>query len=247
MGNRKFLAGRLYERSYPGTTGPADQRHHRTVRAPRPSGTWTVKAVPLGGLGFTQRRRAAEPQPVERRVPSSIRTNGRRLTNGTTQSGDRSILPRSSPSPLIRATGNTPTAVSGAVGCWSTVRNNGAVTRYTESNSSLLSIAGLNNYIITGGTAFDEDGPTVGGRRRQHDSWACARPDGSWQNFRIPDADVCRIRLARPLRRRLRTKVVHRARRRFCRSRSVCMPRTTWPIERQPIPATDRRERKQLP
>ena len=31
-------------------------------------------------------------------------------------------------------------------------------TPYTESNSSLLSIAGLNNYIITGGTAFDEDG-----------------------------------------------------------------------------------------
>jgi sugar lactone lactonase YvrE len=67
---------------------------------------------------------------------------------------------------------------------------NGAVTRFSESNSSLLSIAGLNNYIITGGTAFDKEGQlwvVAGGNTTP---LSVRKKDGSWQNFRIPDADV---------------------------------------------------------
>ena len=82
---------------------------------------------------------------------------------------------------------------------------NGAVTRYTESNSSLLSIAGLNNYIITGGTAFDEDGQlwVVAGGNTTPER---AQDGRELAEFPHSGRRRCRIRLVRPLRRRLRTK-----------------------------------------
>jgi hypothetical protein len=67
---------------------------------------------------------------------------------------------------------------------------NGGQKRYDEDNSSLLSIAGLSNYIITGGTTFDDDRQlwvVAGGNTTP---LHVRKTDGSWQAFRIPDADV---------------------------------------------------------
>ena len=135
--------------------GPQISVITRTVRAPRPSGTWTVKAVPLGGLRF-----------LNGDAPNYNQVNGVYLFD---KNEWKTFDKRNDP---IYNTINSPAVITVSVdpsnrehaycGVWGggllEYGPNGAVTRYTESNSSLLSIAGLNNYIITGGTAFDEDG-----------------------------------------------------------------------------------------
>lgn len=65
---------------------------------------------------------------------------------------------------------------------------NGGIRQYNESNSSLLSRAGLSDYITVGGICFDRNNTmwvTAGGR----DTLLHARySNGTWRGFRMPDA-----------------------------------------------------------
>jgi ligand-binding sensor domain-containing protein len=64
-------------------------------------------------------------------------------------------------------------------------RNNGGVTIYNESNSSIRSIDP--NYIIVGGVTFDDDGNLWVVSGGNTNSISVRKPDGVWQSFVIPD------------------------------------------------------------
>ncbi len=83
--------------------------------------------------------------------------------------------------------------------CWGVgvmeSRKSGGVEIYKASNSSLRGISGLGNYIIAGGVTFDDSNNlwVVAGGNTSPIS--VRRPDGSWQSFVIPNADMARFGL----------------------------------------------------
>ncbi len=83
--------------------------------------------------------------------------------------------------------------------CWGVgvmeSRKSGGVEIYKASNSSLRGISGLGNYIIAGGVTFDPENNlwvVAGGNTTPI---SVRRPNGSWQAFQIPDADMARFGL----------------------------------------------------
>jgi len=83
--------------------------------------------------------------------------------------------------------------------CWGVgvmeTRKTGGVEIYKTTNSSLRGISGLGNYIIAGGLTFDDSNNlwVVAGGNTSPIS--VKRPDGSWQSFVIPNADMARFGL----------------------------------------------------
>lgn len=74
-------------------------------------------------------------------------------------------------------------------------RKTGGVAIHNSSNSTLRGISGLGNYIIAGGVTFDQNNNlwVVAGGNTSPIS--VRRPDGSWQSFVIPNADMARFGL----------------------------------------------------
>ncbi|MFM2206366.1 MAG: hypothetical protein RL213_341 [Bacteroidota bacterium] len=70
---------------------------------------------------------------------------------------------------------------------------NGGIRQYDESNSTLLSRAGLADYILVGGITFDKNGTmwvAAGGTTTPINA---RYADGTWKSFRIPDASASNL------------------------------------------------------
>ncbi len=87
-----------------------------------------------------------------------------------------------------------PSLRAGVLECMESSKS-GGVEIYKASNSSLRGISGLGNYIIAGGVTFDDNNNlwVVAGGNTSPIS--VRRPDGSWQSFVIPNADMARFGL----------------------------------------------------
>jgi hypothetical protein len=70
---------------------------------------------------------------------------------------------------------------------------NGGIRQYDESNSTLLSRAGLTDYILVGGLTFDANGTLWVSAGGTTTPISARYANGTWKNFRIPDAGASNL------------------------------------------------------
>lgn len=70
---------------------------------------------------------------------------------------------------------------------------NGGIRQYDESNSTLLSRAGLTDYILVGGITYDANGTMWVSAGGTTTPISARYANGTWKNFRIPDAGASNL------------------------------------------------------